>query len=77
MIRLSGILNQASSFDLSPDSNLIATSFGYVVKVFKVLTFIKVQETKNLTTITEFNFEDETSLVRFSEDSQKLLVLSK
>lgn len=68
MIRLSQVVADCSSADLSPDSALLAYSRG---------SSVKVVNTKDLTAVAEFNFPEEIGHLKFSEDGLKFLVLNK
>lgn len=68
MIRLSQVVADCSSSDLSPDSSLLAFTRGSSVKVLN---------TKDLSSIAEFNFPEEISQIKFSEDGLKFLVINK
>lgn len=68
MIRLSQVLADCSSSDLSPDSSLVGYTKG---------TSAKIVNSKDLSAVAEFTFPEEITQIKFSEDGLKFLVLNK
>lgn len=68
MIRLSQVVADCSSSDLSPDSSLLGFTRG---------SSVKIVNSKDLTAVAEFTFPEEIGQIKFSEDGLKFLVLNK
>ena len=68
MIRLSQVVPDCSSADLSPDCSLLAFTRGATAKVVS---------SKDLASVAEFNFPEDIGQIKFSEDGLKFLVINK